>query len=165
MFRYDSGKYFKWVAADDLLATEFIASCVVRLESDPSAALSYPRTAIIDAAGNVMHEYHDPLKVDATDPVSRFCEFPNSVGECNAVFGLIRTEMLFETALIGRYINADNHPLAELSLLGRLIRVPDPLLFRRDHHRLRVRIRASRRSYSSSIRRCAANWFYLSGGV
>ena len=35
-FALSSGRYFKWVAHDDLIAPEFLARCVKVLDNDPS---------------------------------------------------------------------------------------------------------------------------------
>jgi hypothetical protein len=72
-------------------------------------------------------------------------------GECNAVFGLIRTDVLRRTGLIGSYPGSDMILLGELALLGAFYEVPESLFFRRDHPQTSVRANAS-----SSAR---ASWF------
>jgi glycosyltransferase involved in cell wall biosynthesis len=127
------GQFFKWAAADDLIAPEFLDHCINALDADPEAVLAYPRTKIIDEKGHEVADYEDLIDVTATDPVQRFDNFIRLVGECNAVFGVIRMASLRQTPMIGAYISSDKHLLAELALHGRFIQIPDRMFFRRDH--------------------------------
>ena len=44
--------YFKWAAADDLCAPDFVSRCVDLLETGgPSLVIAYPRTTLIDESG------------------------------------------------------------------------------------------------------------------
>src|SRR6267143_929231 len=52
---------------------------------------------------------------------------------CIAVFGLVRTEVLRRTAVMGNYMGSDVVFLAEISLYGRFAEVPEYLQFRRLH--------------------------------
>jgi hypothetical protein len=54
-------------------------------------------------------------------------------GECNAVFGLIRSDVLARSALIGKYMASDVVLLGELTLWGKLAKIPERLFMRRDH--------------------------------
>ncbi|MEO1543162.1 MAG: glycosyltransferase family 2 protein, partial [Pseudomonadota bacterium] len=45
------GKYFKWAASDDLIAPEFLASCLEALESNSNASIAMTQTRIVDEAG------------------------------------------------------------------------------------------------------------------
>jgi hypothetical protein len=50
-----------------------------------------------------------------------------------AVFGLIRSEALRRTGLLGKYVAADQVLLMKLLLLGQFYELPEPLYFRRIH--------------------------------
>lgn len=133
VFEYARGRYFKWAAADDLLAPTMVERCVAALEANPAAALAFPGTTIIDAEGRSLHRVEDEVDVSTDDAVARVREIWSMLRECNAVFGLIRREILAQTNLIGCYIAADANLLAELAMHGQFIRVQDFLFFRREH--------------------------------
>lgn len=133
VYEQSRGPYFKWAAADDLLAPTFIEKCVATLENIPDCVLAYPKTDIIDANGDVVSDAGVELDLGSVDPVERYKVIRSSLGECNAVFGVLRSDVLRQTNLIKPYIAADMHLLAELSLFGQLIEVPETLFYRRDH--------------------------------
>src|SRR5262245_31427219 len=41
VFALSTGEYFKWCAADDLIAPEYLSACLGRLEAEPDAVLCY----------------------------------------------------------------------------------------------------------------------------
>lgn len=133
VFQLSQATYFKWAAADDLCAPDYVERCVAILENDPTVILAYPKTKIIDAYDNEIKEYDDGLHLKSKSASGRFLQFVYSVGECNAVFGLIRSDSLKKTRLIGNYIGSDTCLLAELSLSGRFYEIPEYLFFRRHH--------------------------------
>lgn len=133
VFELSSGIYFKWAAADDCCAPDFLCRCLAVLEKDPNIILAYPKTKIVDENDNEIAEYDDGIHLKSQSASGRFLQFMYCVGECNAVFGLIRSDSLKKTRLIGNYIGADVCLLAELSLLGRFCEIPEYLFFRRHH--------------------------------
>jgi len=138
------GIYFKWAAHDDLCAPRYLEACVDVLDQREGVVLCYPKTRIIDENGKDMGEYHDGLQLDSPRPHQRFHDVMfRKEGECNAVFGLIRTEVLRRTGLIGSYPASDMILLSELSLRGFFHEVPEPLFLRRDHPQTSVRANVS----------------------
>ncbi|MBN1464484.1 glycosyltransferase family 2 protein [candidate division KSB1 bacterium] len=133
VFHLAQGVHFKWAASDDLCAADYLARCVAVLEDDASVILAYPKTILIDEFGNKLRDYDDGLHLKSKSASGRFLQLVYSVGECNAVFGLIRSDVLKKTRLIGNYIGSDVCLLAELSLLGRFYEIPDYLFCRRHH--------------------------------
>jgi glycosyltransferase involved in cell wall biosynthesis len=133
VFELSRGEYFKWAAADDLCAPDFLARCVEVLDHDPEIVVCYAKTKIIDAHGAILGEYEHDLSVQSVVATRRFLQVMRSLQECNAVFGLMRSNILRRTGLIGNYIAADGSLLAELSLYGKIYQLPAPLFFRRDH--------------------------------
>jgi glycosyltransferase involved in cell wall biosynthesis len=135
LFREASGRYFKWAAHDDICAPEFVERCVDVLEKDPSVVLCYPRSVFIDERGERLFEYSEQADYTDTRPHRRLrtwlMERPG--GWCNLVFGVIRSESLGKTALIGKYAASDYVLIAELGLLGKLVELDAPLFLRRDH--------------------------------
>lgn len=135
VFRAASGRYFKWAAHDDICAPAFLERCVERLERDPTVVLCYPRSIFIDDAGRRLAEHGE--QADYTDPRPhrrlRTWLMDRPGGWCNLVFGVIRSEALAKTRLIGKFAAADYILVAELGLLGKLVELEEPLFLRRDH--------------------------------
>ena len=135
VFRLASGRYFKWASHDDMCAPQFLERCVAALEADPDVVLCYPTTVIIDDNDKRLGEY--PAETSYLDPrpQRRYRQWmiEREYGECNAVFGVIRASVLRKTGLIGKYMASDVVLLGELLLHGKMLKLPDPLFFRRDH--------------------------------
>lgn len=135
VFRESSGRFFKWASHDDLCAPEFLERCIDVLERDSSVVLCYPRTSFIDGDGASLGLYEETDDFTDESPSSRFRTwlFGRSGPWCNAVFGVIRSDALRMTPLIGKYNSSDVILLAEILLRGRVVRIEDVLFFRRDH--------------------------------
>lgn len=132
-----AGKYFRWIGHDDLMAPTFLALCVGYLETHPEVVLCYPSTRPIDGQGNSLsREPEDTLAITATRPSLRLRQYFESSflnRQCNAVLGVVRTEVLRRTGLIGSYTASDKVLLAELALQGPFKQLPEVLFFRRYH--------------------------------
>lgn len=132
VFRIARADYFKWAAYDDLIEPNFLDKCCNVLDEDASAVLSYTQVQLIDAEGGFIRRKSTCLPVDSADPALRLhavlCQIP-----FEAVFGVIRGDVLASTGLLGDYANADIVLLAELALRGRMIEVPESLFHSRDH--------------------------------
>jgi glycosyltransferase involved in cell wall biosynthesis len=132
-FELSSGEYFRWAGADDVVHERLLERCVAALDGDPSAVLAYPRTVLIDAEGAVIEHYEDRLNLPWTDPVRRLRVMLETVRRCNAVYGLMRSEVLERTGILGDFVGADVCLLAELTLHGTFHEVPEFLFSRRVH--------------------------------
>jgi glycosyltransferase involved in cell wall biosynthesis len=132
-FELSHGKYFKWATYDDICAPEFVARCVGVLDTNPTVALAYTRTKLIDAEGQVYQEYQDDLDLGDSRPSERFVGLLERLKLCNALYGLIRADVLRRTALLASFIASDVPLLAELALYGKFHEVQEFLFFRRIH--------------------------------
>lgn len=135
-FELASGKYFKWMAHDDLLAPAFLARCVDILEgSDPSLILCFSTLAIVDTNGAIEKaNYSNRLTHIASQQApKRFKELILERHGCFHIWGLMRTEVLARTPLIGSYVGSDRGLLAELGLHGRFHEIPEDLFMERNH--------------------------------
>lgn len=133
VFQLSVGEYFKWAAADDLFAPQFLLLCVDILDRDPQVVVCYSETKIIDEYGTIISRYYDGLNLQDEAPIKRFIKLIKSLKMCNAVFGLMRSSILKKTPLIGNYISSDSCLIAELSLYGKFFEIPEQLFFRRLH--------------------------------
>lgn len=133
VFELARGEYFRWAAHDDLCSVDLVERCVAVLDRDPGVILCYPRTVMIDGRGNTVGRYDDGLDLSEDVPHRRLGHLVRTISLANAIFGVIRREILGQTRLIGPYLGSDIVLLMELSLYGKFHELPDHLFFRRDH--------------------------------
>jgi glycosyltransferase involved in cell wall biosynthesis len=131
VFALSSTKYFKWASSNDICKARFLESCVDVLESRPDAVLAYPRTALFDKAIEQANLYEERLELQADGPADRFRALLNNLRLNNLINGVIRSNILRETALNKVYTASDTNLVAELVLRGKCIEVPETLFFRR----------------------------------
>lgn len=127
------GRFFRHHHYDDLSEPRHLERSVAALESDSKAVLVYPRTTLIDSGGRVTGTCEDNLALLQEMPHARLRHLLENIYLCNAVLGLIRLNLLRETALVGAYFASDHVLLAELALRGRFIELQEPLFQRRMH--------------------------------
>jgi glycosyltransferase involved in cell wall biosynthesis len=147
------GKYFKWHAHDDLLAPTFVERCVDALEDDPTTTLAAPLARPIEADGSPVTfdatrdvfvtsygEEVQPANVDhdlsSPRPVRRFRSVLFDLTEpakARWFFGVARADALVRRRSIGEFIGAESVLLADLSLRGRFVEIPEELFLRMYH--------------------------------
>ncbi len=134
-FELATGMYFKWAAADDMLAPTFLEKCVAVLDTDSSVVVAYPWTQYIDAHGNNLagSPHNGKHRADSTRVAARFHDLINYDHYCHQVFGVIRVSVLRNTGLIRSYSEGDRLLLAELGLMGRFCEIPEYLFLNRSH--------------------------------
>jgi cellulose synthase/poly-beta-1,6-N-acetylglucosamine synthase-like glycosyltransferase len=128
-----SAPYFKWAATDDLCAPDFLLRSIEVLDRDPSVVLAYAKTSYIDENGKLLDRIAHELRSHSPNPHQRFRDLVCVSHDCVAIFGVFRREALDRTSLLGNYVSSDRVLLAQLSLLGKLHLVGEPLFFRRIH--------------------------------
>ena len=127
------GEFFKWAMHDDECAPSMVRKCMDAFASaPPSTALIFPKSDIIDGAGRV--KYPSPDKIDSSSDKAhlRLKRVLWGVGYANALWGITKTEKLRRARPAG-CIEADLVLLAELSLQGKLIEIPETLYRMRRH--------------------------------
>jgi glycosyltransferase involved in cell wall biosynthesis len=133
-FRRSRGEYFRFAGYDDRLAPTFLDRLVTELDDHPDAALCFAATVLIDGRGNETGVRCSTEGTAATT-IERFREalFTGHPGE--PLYGLIRSDVLRQTALHRSYTGSDYTLMCELALLGPFHRVPELLFFNRHHNR------------------------------
>jgi glycosyltransferase involved in cell wall biosynthesis len=144
VFNLANGYYFKWAASDDICKPTYLESCLKVSQSHPDAVLTFARGNGIDNQGDPIKDLilDDYIDLTSDDPRARFRAliemFQRSGMRVSGwkgtyIFGLIQSDALRKTRLIGNYIGADTTLLVELILLGKFFEVPDCLLLMRRH--------------------------------
>ncbi len=132
-FELSSSSFFRWANADDVSAPTLIERCLEALRHDSQAVLAYGRTAIIDEHGRLAGAAADDLHLPIPSASVRFRRVVERLGLCNVIYGLMRSDALKRTRLIGSYIGSDRVFVAELALYGGFVEVPEVLFYRRFH--------------------------------
>lgn len=146
------GPLFRWVAYDDVCAPSLLRRCVDALDAAPEAIVAYPQTMLIDEHGDPIRPYRDGLDLRSPRAYRRVAQYARNWSLCNAVFGVMRTDVLRATGRIRPYPSSDVVLLAELAALGRFHEVPERLFFRRIHE---ASSRQGRRTNLAAV----ATWF------
>lgn len=134
VFELSSGKYFKWASCSDICLEGFFEKCVAVLEARPDVVLAYPKTYFLYSSPDgeeYADEYDDDLNIEDDRPSTRFRNYLNRDRHCNIMHGVIRASSLRRTALHRPMNMSDFSLMAELSLRGKFVEIPDRLLVRR----------------------------------
>lgn len=136
VFEKARGQFFKWAAHDDVVHPTFLERAVGILDTQPDVALVYSKVRKIDEHGEMIGTYdaqEDRLRLTSTKPHVRFGDMICVPHNCVGFFGLMRVEQLSLTDLHAPYEGADRTLLAEMALMGFVLRIPEYLIDRRDH--------------------------------
>lgn len=123
--------YFAWASADDRWAESFVRRCMELLLANPSAALAHAQVERIDGLGEPYLEPYRGFSATDADPRTRFRNVLRDWRWSFAIYGVIRVGMLRRTRSFRSSYGADHIRLAELSLRGTLLEVPEVLFFHR----------------------------------
>lgn len=133
VFSLCTAQYHKWSTADDYWHPNFLQEAVAVLDHDSDVVLCYPRTRLIDAAGEKIEDYQDNLDLRDDSPRERMRELYRRIGLCNAHLGLIRRDAMLKTRLIAGHKASDVDFLGEMAMLGKFALLPEVRFFRRFH--------------------------------
>ena len=143
------GRYLCWLAHDDELKPDYVERCHRILSADDDIVLVHSLVEIIDKNSETFSLYDSGLDgSDSDDPVRRFRALTHVRHTCTAIFGLFRLDALKRTALFSSNHHAvDRSLLAEISLIGKIVQIDEPLFRNREHRERYVRsVRPSERS-------------------
>lgn len=134
-FKLARGRYFNWFAHDDLFASNYLEQCVMMLEANPDTVLCSSVVSIIDENGDEVTVYKPKLSAteSSSSVAARFAPMVLVSHTCTDFFGLFRTELLGKTGLHGVYHGCDRALLAEIALMGKIMRIPEPAFANREH--------------------------------
>lgn len=154
VFSYARGAYFKWSTHDDRYAPEFLEKCLAVLDRDSGVVVCYPRALKIDETGQPFRQMAFGLKTDLErlrNPVERLRALLWINLGAPPILGVIRTDVLRKTPLIGASYAADQVLLAELALHGRFHEVSEELLFHREHAHRSVYVHRTRHELAAWV--------------
>lgn len=133
--RRSTGKYFRWVGADDWLAPTYARRCVEALEARPDCVgcttLWHHRDD--QGAGSVARPAGKRLDSSYTlDRMSRMLWFLQAGVGVDPIYSMLRRDALTRTALLPVSVWTDRSLALELSMLGPFCHVDEVLAVRRN---------------------------------
>lgn len=147
-FELSRGKYFRWHAADDVLAPELVEKSVELLEARPEVVLVFSWVLDIDGNGQELELKKSGLGSSLPTPSQRFkgLSTVRPAFNCEEVFGMAKRDVLAKTQLIAPYSDSDRTLLAELGMFGPFAEIPEPLFLHRLHKEGSVVVNPDRQS-------------------
>jgi glycosyltransferase involved in cell wall biosynthesis len=156
------GKYFKWAAHDDECHPAMLRKCVEVLEKSPkSVTMVYPLAELIDESGATIVPELDRIASRDPSPHRRLAHLLWSLNMCDPVFGLIKTEYLRKTQLIGPFFGADYVLLSELVMLGQIWEIDETLFRLRAHQKRSMKANPSARARAAWYDPSAARKIFI----
>jgi glycosyltransferase involved in cell wall biosynthesis len=129
-----SADYFAWVSDHDRWHPDWLGRMVAELDCDPAAVLAYPITRRTEPGGEEIDKGPRLFDTAACEGLAarwaHFCH--EGVGAGDMVYGLMRLRALVESGIFRRVLRPDRLLVAELTLRGRILQVPEVLWFRRQ---------------------------------
>lgn len=129
-----AGEYFRWAAHDDYLEPELLERCVAALDNDAGAVLCYTQVRQLDLVKGC-EEILSRNNASSPRPATRFRTIILSREFLEETYGVIRRDVLARTPLQADYIASDRTLIAEISLYGRFLEIPEPLFVKRLHRK------------------------------
>jgi glycosyltransferase involved in cell wall biosynthesis len=145
LFSLARGSYFKWAACDDMIAPTYLERCVEALDRRPEAVLVQTRVIKINDRGDHVVRIKLRLATDSCAPWRRFRTLLLAPHGWYQGLGLIRTNALRESPLIGPYSGSDVVLTLWLSLFGSFYEVPEYLFLSRSHAGQSIRMKPRQR--------------------
>jgi GT2 family glycosyltransferase len=131
VFELARAPYFKWASSNDWCAPGLLDACRNALDADPGAVLACPRAGMFTAVPGDGPDYPFGLDLRQGEPAERFVG-SLAIRRNIPMNGLIRSTALRRTELIRPYYGSDLVMISALALQGKLLELPQTLLFMRD---------------------------------
>jgi len=143
VFELARSEYFKWVSHDDFIDATFLQRCLEILDANPQVVWCHSKSVLVDPSGQRFSGFYGRELSYADDESagpSRLSPWPHQrfravvMSKSNLdVYGLIRSSVMSKTGLMIPYYGMDKVFVAELSLWGKYMEVPEVLYYGRVH--------------------------------
>lgn len=134
-FQLARGEFFKWAMHDDECHPSLLRLCLEAYRNaPPNTALVFPKAAVINGEGKIQFTLDEPVANSSIHPHKRLATVLYHIVYANALWGLIRSDMLRRARPAGS-IEADLVLVVDLCLQGLLVQVPEVLYGLRRYER------------------------------
>jgi glycosyltransferase involved in cell wall biosynthesis len=132
-FQLSRGEYFLGAAHDDVFHFDFVRRCIEELDANPEAVVCYTWTKVIDEDGHIVKDFVVPIDTTSLKPHIRLYNVISIDYLCIQLLGVMRSTAFGATKPFAGYYGCDRNALAELSILGPILEVPEFLFYHRLH--------------------------------
>jgi glycosyltransferase involved in cell wall biosynthesis len=155
---YPRAEFFAWASDHDRWHPDWLARLTAALDARPDAVLAYPYSPRIDDRGEPAPKEPREFSTDGRDgPFERWSHFcREGVGSGDMVYGLMRVPAFRASGVFRPVLRPDRLLVAEMTLHGHIVQVPEPLWFRRQAGVASI-VRQSRTLFAGRPPR----WFWL----
>jgi glycosyltransferase involved in cell wall biosynthesis len=126
------GRYVRLSAHDDKMAPTHLQECVALLEARPDAVIAFTGTVVIDEVGAEVIRYRS-MRGTADTPSRRFRELIFRDHNCDAIYGVIRGDVVRRVRPMENFIDGDKVFLCRLAFYGPFVSIDRPLFYKRFH--------------------------------
>jgi glycosyltransferase involved in cell wall biosynthesis len=126
------GRLVRLSAHDDKMAPTHLEECVAVLEQRPDAVIVFTSTVVLDEVGAVVSDYRSTRGTGET-PSKRFRELIFRDHNCDAIYGVIRGDVLRRVRPMENFIDGDKVFLCRLAFHGPFVSIDRPLFYKRYH--------------------------------
>jgi glycosyltransferase involved in cell wall biosynthesis len=127
------GDYFMWAAHDDLWAPGFISKCVEALERDKEAVLCHSQVQDITADGKPVGKPYIAYVNEEATTRGRWHRTHTNWQLHTAIYGIMRMSVAKKVRPPLTFISCDLIFVAEISIHGKIIQIPEVLQYNRLH--------------------------------
>jgi len=137
-FELARGQYFAWLAHDDAWEPTFLTQCLSAFARYPSAVLCFPRVQLIDEDGQALETHDENLETVGLTRPNRLRLVLVRFTRCSPFYGLMRSSALRRIRPHANTYGHDLVILAELSVWGEFVQVPEVLFNYRVYRQKRA---------------------------
>jgi glycosyltransferase involved in cell wall biosynthesis len=158
-FELSKGKYFKWVGHDDILDPTLLEKCLNALidREEDGYVCCWPNTIVIDVNSEFVRKVVEPpMKLESDVLHERFRDGTYAHHSSFQFYGIIRSDVLRETCVMGPWICSDYTVIGQLAMRGKIYLHPEYL------HKRRYQSRDGYESYEEDFYSYAKFWVHPS---
>ncbi len=126
------GAFIRLSAHDDKMAPTHLEECLAALEQRPDAVIAFSSTVVLDEVGAVVGDYSS-TRGTGDSPSKRFRELIFRDHNCDAIYGVIRGDVLRRVRPMENFIDGDKVFLCRLAFNGPFVSIDRPLFYKRYH--------------------------------
>ena len=125
------GTWHLWISHNDVYGKTLLEDCLKPLQADPSVAVCYGRTQLIDKSGQPLELYDGDFDLLDDDPITRYCKMRKLLHLGTPIqAGVIRLDALRRARFLRNYGDSDRVLISGLALSGKFVLLPQVLLYR-----------------------------------
>jgi glycosyltransferase involved in cell wall biosynthesis len=121
------GYFFMWASGHDTRDPTFISRCLAIFEKSNSVVLCYSDAIWMDVNGNNIGNEHSDIDTVGMDRIKRLHKVFWNLGYAYPIYGLFRKNALDKILPYQKILGPDILLLNELSAIGEIARIPEPL--------------------------------------